>query len=111
MPIFRHTSATATPVSACFNANTICDSVNFDLFMAIMSFPASHNCPAFFYFILALFLGRRSAVNVYMAAEIELHTAVHKSIIDKLNEVVVSSLKGAITISTNHVDLFYARFL
>src|ERR1044072_2028899 len=62
MPIFRHTSATATPVSACFNANTICDSVNFDLFMAIMSSPASHNCPAFFYFIVALFLGRRSIV-------------------------------------------------
>ncbi len=28
-----------------FSANTICDSVNFDLFMAIMSFPASR--PAF----------------------------------------------------------------
>src|SRR5438067_13137492 len=38
MPIFPHTSATATPASACFKANTICDSVNFDLFMAIMSF-------------------------------------------------------------------------
>ncbi len=47
MPILRHTSATGIPVSDCFRANTICCSVNFDLFITIIS---SHkflvyNCP------------------------------------------------------------------
>ena len=33
IPIFRQTSSTFTPVSACFNAKMICDSVNFDRFI------------------------------------------------------------------------------
>src|SRR5689334_14972340 len=47
MPSLRQTSATVTPLSACCNANTICDSVNLDFFMAIVRLPSCHNCPLF----------------------------------------------------------------
>src|SRR5690348_12257839 len=60
MPSLRQTSATVTPLSACCNANTICDSVNLDFFMAIVRLPSCHKLPAFLYFILAVFFGRRS---------------------------------------------------
>lgn len=33
MPNFRHTSATGVPASACWSANAICWSVNFDFFI------------------------------------------------------------------------------
>src|ERR1051326_2583190 len=47
MPSLRQTSATATPVSACCNANTICASVNLDFFMAIVRLHPVINCPFF----------------------------------------------------------------
>src|SRR5262245_28966550 len=47
MPSLRQTSATATPVSACRNANTICASVNLDFFMAIVRLHPVINCPLF----------------------------------------------------------------
>src|ERR1043166_4829217 len=47
MPSLRQTSATATPVSACCNANTICASVNLDFFMAIVRLHPVINCPLF----------------------------------------------------------------
>src|SRR5689334_18089772 len=47
MPSLRQTSATVTPLSACCNANTICDSVNLDFFMAIVRLHPVINCPLF----------------------------------------------------------------
>jgi len=38
IPIFRQTSATRVPVSACRSANAICSSVNFDFFIDKTSF-------------------------------------------------------------------------
>src|SRR5690348_17828962 len=64
MPSLRQTSATVTPLSACCNANTICDSVNLDFFMAIVRLPSCHKLPAFLYFILVGFFGRRSLMSL-----------------------------------------------
>jgi hypothetical protein len=49
-PSLRQTSATATPVTACCGANTIRDSVNFDLFIAIYQAPILSQLPCFFLF-------------------------------------------------------------
>src|SRR5215212_2505739 len=45
-------------------ADTICDSVNFDLFMANVRLPSGHNCPLFSILIGAVLKKKRFAFNV-----------------------------------------------
>jgi hypothetical protein len=59
----RQTSATATPVSACLRANTICASVNLVFFMAIICLVETKiNCPKLYFSMVHFIGGNQSAL-------------------------------------------------